>query len=97
MQIDFRQFSRNNTYVSISGKLSEIDLHAWWFSNPCAKVIIIVGISWSPDLRVQHKQRFKLTYNSSLYEGSFGHVKVIANPFSLKFNVPTDFLQNCDL
>ena len=41
-------------YVSIPGKMSEINLHAWWFSNPCGKVLIIVGISWSPDLRVQH-------------------------------------------
>ena len=28
MQMDFRQFSRNNTCVSIPGKLSEIHLHA---------------------------------------------------------------------
>ena len=55
MQTDFRKFSRNITYVSILGKLSEIHLHAWFFSNPCGKVLIIIGISWSPDLRVQHK------------------------------------------
>ena len=54
MPLNFGQFSRNNIYVSISGKLSEIHLHAWLFSNPCGKVLIIVGISWSPDLRVQH-------------------------------------------
>ena len=41
-------------FVSILGKLSEIHLHAWFFSNPYGKVLIIVGISWSPDLRVQH-------------------------------------------
>ena len=41
-------------YVSILGKLSEIHLHAWLFSNPCGKVLIVVGILWSPDLRVQH-------------------------------------------
>ena len=40
-------------YVSIPGELSKIHLHAWLFSNPCGKVLIIVGISWSPDLRVQ--------------------------------------------
>ena len=40
--------------VSIPGKLSELHLHAWLFSNPCGKVLIFVGISWSPDLRVQH-------------------------------------------
>jgi hypothetical protein len=28
MEIDFEQFSRNNIYVSIPGKLSEIYLHA---------------------------------------------------------------------
>ena len=50
----FIQFSRNNKYVSIPGKLSEIHLHAWLLSNPCGKVLIIDGISWSPDLRVQH-------------------------------------------
>ena len=52
--MDFRQFSRNNTYICIPGKLSEINLYAWLFSNPCGKVLIIVGISWSPDLRVHH-------------------------------------------
>ena len=46
--------SRNNAYVSIPGKLSEINLQAWLFSNPCGKVLIIVVISWSLDLRVQH-------------------------------------------
>ena len=40
-------------YISIPGKLSEIHLHAWLFSNPRGKVLIIVGISWSPYLRVQ--------------------------------------------
>ena len=56
MQMDFRQFSRNNMYVTIPRKLSVIHLHAWLISNPCGKVLIIVGISWSPDLRVQLKQ-----------------------------------------
>ena len=54
MQMYFRKFSRNNTYVSIPGKLSQIQLHEWLFSNPCGKVLIIFGISWSLDLRVQH-------------------------------------------
>ena len=31
----FRQFSRNNMYVSIPGKLSEIHLHGWMFFNHC--------------------------------------------------------------
>ena len=56
MQIDFRQFSKNNLYLSIPEKLSEIHLNAWLFSNPCGNVLLIVGISWSPDLRVQHIQ-----------------------------------------
>ena len=42
-----------NTYFSRPGKLSKVHLHAWLFSNPCGKVLIVVGISWSPDLRVQ--------------------------------------------
>ena len=41
-------------YVSIPGKLSEIHFYEWLFSNPCGKVLIIVGNSWSPDLRVPH-------------------------------------------
>ena len=41
--MDLRQFFRNNKYVSIPGKLSENHLHAWWFSNPFGKVLIIVG------------------------------------------------------
>ena len=47
IQMDFRQFSRNNKYVSIPGKLSEIHLYAQLFSNSCGKVLIIVGIPWS--------------------------------------------------
>ena len=53
MKMGFGQLSMNNMYVSIPGKLLEIHLHAWLFSNPCGKVLIIVGISWSTDLRVQ--------------------------------------------
>ena len=49
-------------YVSIPGKLTEIHLHAWLFSNSCGKVIIIFGISWSPDLRVQHILLIKRLY-----------------------------------
>ena len=67
----FWQFSRNNTYVSIPGKLSEVYLHAWLFSNPCEKVLIIVGILWSPDLRVQHMSNLldtMLAYDSSCIE-----------------------------
>ena len=55
MQMDFMQFSRNNTYASIPGKLSEIHVHAWLFSNPYGNVLFFVGISWTPDLRVQLK------------------------------------------
>ena len=39
MQMDFRQFFRNDMFVSISEKLSEIHLHAQLFSNPCGKVL----------------------------------------------------------
>ena len=39
MQMGFRQFSRNNTYVCIPGKLSETNLHAWLFSR-----VILVGL-----------------------------------------------------
>ena len=46
MQMDLRQFSRNNVYVGIPGKLSEVHLHACLFSNPCRKVLVIVGISY---------------------------------------------------
>ena len=53
MQMDVRIFFRINMNVRIPGKLSEIQLHEWFFSNPCGKVLIIVGISWSLDLRVQ--------------------------------------------
>ena len=53
MEIDLRQFSRNNTYVNIPGKLSETHLHVWLFSNSCAEVLIITAISWILDLRVQ--------------------------------------------
>ena len=45
IQMDFEKKSRNNRYVIIPGKLSEIHLHARLFSNPCGKVLIIVGIS----------------------------------------------------
>ena len=38
-QMDFWQFSRNADICVISGKLSEINLHAWLFSNPRGKVL----------------------------------------------------------
>ena len=46
---------RNVDVCIIYGKLLEIHLLAWLFSNPCGKVLIIVGISYSLDLRVQPK------------------------------------------
>ena len=52
-QMDFLQFSRKNMYGSLPEKLSEIHLRAQLFSNSCGKVIIMVGISWSLDLRVK--------------------------------------------
>ena len=54
MQQDFLQFSRSADICDIPGKLSETYLHARLFSNPPGKVILIVGILFSPDLRVQH-------------------------------------------
>ena len=62
------QFSRNNMYVRIPEKLSEIHLHAWLFSNPCGKVQITVGISWSPDLRVQLKLSRPYCFGSRLFQ-----------------------------
>ena len=53
--MDFWKLSRNNTCVSIPEKLSEIHLHALLFSNPQGKVIIFIKMSYSLDLRVQHK------------------------------------------
>ena len=54
MQMDFRQFFRNDMFVSISGKLSAIYLHAQLFSNPCGKVLfnskmlfIIPNVIWN--------------------------------------------------
>ena len=43
-------------YVRIPGKFSEINLRASLFSNPQGKVLIIVGMSCSPDLKVQPNQ-----------------------------------------
>ena len=39
--MDFWWFSRNNTIVSIPGKLSQIHLHVWLFSNPQKKVLFL--------------------------------------------------------
>ena len=61
IQMDFLQLSRNADICVIPGKLSEIHLHAWWFSNPQGKVLIIVGISCSPDLRVQRIHLYRET------------------------------------
>ena len=33
-------------------------MHEWLFFNPFGKVLIIIGISSSPDLRVQHIQEY---------------------------------------
>ena len=67
IQMDFWQFSRNADICVIAGKLSEIHLDAWLLSNPQEKVLVVVGISCSPDLRVQHmnfqtKQRREKKY-----------------------------------
>ena len=64
IKMDFRRFSRNNRYVSIPGKLSENHLNAWLFSNPRGKVQINVGISCSPDLRVQLKYIQSLSWEN---------------------------------
>ena len=72
----FWQFSRNNTYVSIPGKLSEVHLYAWLFSNPCGKVLITVGISWSPDLRVQRIYRDRKLLINALSAEKLGQCKV---------------------
>ena len=34
------------------------NFQAWSLSNPCGKVLIIVGMLWSPDLKVQHITTF---------------------------------------
>ena len=54
-------------YVSIPGKLSEFHLHAWLFSNQCRKVLMFVGVSWSLDLRVQHKVMAKVYFARMLF------------------------------
>ena len=65
MKMVFWQFARNNAYISIPRKMSEVHLHAaWLFSNPCGKVLIIVGIPWNPDLRVKHIHLKKLNYQN---------------------------------
>ena len=56
MQMDFWQFSRNADLCVIPGKSLEIHLDARSVSNPQGKVLIIVGISCSSDLRVQHRR-----------------------------------------
>ena len=49
----FRTIFQEKYICKHPGKLSEVHLHAWLFFNPCGNVLIFVGISWSPDLRVQ--------------------------------------------
>ena len=53
IQMDFWHLSRNNTYVSIPGKLLDIHLLAWLFSNPWGKVLFLLqsmGQIYSLDL-----------------------------------------------
>ena len=42
-------------------------------SNPCGKVLIIVGISWTPDLRVQHIYSRVLVY----FHWSIGKLSIV--------------------
>ena len=53
--LDFDKKRSRNWLVTTPGKLSEIHLHKWLFTNPCGNVLIVVGISWSPDLRVERR------------------------------------------
>ena len=46
MQMDFWQLSRNSTYVSIPGKLSEIHLYLLLLSNPGEKVLKSIQSRW---------------------------------------------------
>ena len=68
MQTDLKKktFSRTADISVITGKLLEIHLHAWLFSNPRGKFLIIDGISCTPDLRVQHKRTSRLIERISL-------------------------------
>ena len=49
----FLTIFKNADICVIPGKLAEIHLHEWLFSNPQGKVLTNVEISCSPDLRVQ--------------------------------------------
>ena len=72
-------------YVSITGKVSEIHLHAWLFSNSCGKVLNIVAISWSLDLRVTHTLKF-------LYLDLFNNTRFCTyrSHFSVQWSYPND-------
>ena len=82
----FWQFSRSNIYVSIPGKLSEVHLHACLFSNQCGKVLTIVGISWSPNLRVQYMQDITHCFFWKLYIVATLHFFGGCDEFFLVFN-----------
>ena len=41
---EFQQFSRNNMYVRVLGKLSEIHSKVLWFSNPGDNILFLVKL-----------------------------------------------------
>ena len=98
IKMDFRKFSRNNAYINTPGKLSEIHLHAGLFFNPCGKVLSIVGISWSPDLRVQHMSSFQviLKSKSNVSILQYFAIKAISNQKIVQTEIVTSIVKKIE-
>ena len=61
-------FSMDPDIYNEVGKLPNQHFNVWLFSNPGEKILIIVEILWSEDLRVEHNQQndINMTINNCI-------------------------------
>ena len=72
MEVHFWQFARNNTYIGIPGKMSEIHLYVLLFSNPGEKVLKSINprLKISPIL-LRKKGPFPMDWRTTMPANGF--------------------------
>ena len=86
-------------YLTNRGKKTKSDLSVMKTRQGSSNVMEnrCLLLNFTIDSHAHPLSNSMITFFLYIYKRSFGHVNFIANPFSLKFNAPTHFLQNCDL
>ena len=60
-----RHFSIDFDIYNYVGKLPKQHFNVWLFSNPGEKILILVEILWSQDVRVEHKHFYDILNKKS--------------------------------